>query len=283
MIQRSIYGLVLVVSLLFALATPTNNPSTQASSLTVLITGQSNNLLSQVEQGFVKNLPASLLQGVRFIREELSSVLSKLLLQSAYLTGYDLIIAPRSAPVTLFEPIANHLKALANPADLRLAIIDAGLVYVTILRGIPRVGSEELVGAEVPWQPDFVISITTDPSRGRVQAAISFLQGIGQNVFVFVLGGETISVKSLLLENKTPRLAFGVHLEFDREPGAAAAAGRQDWSCRVQGKEAICETAVDSVPQGGRLATGVAFLGTLPGRVKNCWWADRSRELINYC
>lgn len=275
MIQRLTYVLVLVVSLLSALSSPTNIPSTQASSLTVLITGQSDELLFQVEQGFVKNLPASLLQGVRFIREKLSSVLLKLSIQSTYLTAYDLVIVPRSATVTLFETIIQHLQTLANPADIRLAIIDAGLIYVSI--------REELVGAEVPWQQDFVISITTDPSRGRFQTALSFLQGIGQNTFVFVLGGETISVKSLLLENKTSQLAFGVHVKFDREPAAAAAAGRQDWFCQVKGKEAICETTVDSVPQGGRLATGVAFIGAQAGRVTDCWWADRSGLFINYC
>lgn len=278
LLRQLLYAFAL--SLLLTLSASICILNSQPSYLNILITGPAS-LLPQLEQGFVKNLSSSLLRDVRFIRVELSTLLRNLLDQSTYLTNYDLVVAPSSAPATILESLANHLKSLANLADIRLAIIDAGLVYVTLHRETSVL--EELVGAEVPWQRDFVVSIATDPSRGKFHTALSFLQAMGQNVFVFVLGGETISVKSLLLENKTSKLAFGVHLEFDREPRAAAAAGRQDWSCQVKDKKVICKTAVDSLPKEGRLAVGAAFVGAPPGIVKNCLWTDKFELFIDYC
>jgi len=185
--------------------------------------------------------------------------------------AFDLIVIPRAFASDPLFP-SDLLPQLWDLTDHRLALIDAGLIYTAF--------EDRVIGVELPWEPNFILAIAT--ATAQFERAFSFLSAIGQNILIFTISGQTISVKALLLENKHGELAFDLHLEFDKPPEAADASDRQDWSCRIAGKAVVCETKFDSLPQGGRLAVGVAFIEDV-GQVQDCWWSREDGTKIGGC
>lgn len=219
-----------------------------------------------IRQGFQYNLPYSLWVQGQIISPSAGVESTSATVYELRSAQFDLVVFPWS--FTLDPSFPNQLLPLLRDlTDQRVALIDAGLVYV-LFRSylIPEI---KIIGAELPWDSSFLISITADTAR--FEEALAFLEAIAQNILSFQIAGEPVSVKAHNLANNTGRVVYGVHFIYDQPPEDADAEDNRDWECHVERNEAICETNVGLAPSQ-RLAVGVAFRSAEPGQLKKCWW-----------
>lgn len=230
-----------------------------------------------VEQGFHNNLPDPLLADGRFTSPPGGVESTFAAADTLQAAAYDLVvlsrsfISDRSFPRVL-QPLLRDLT------EQRLALIDAGHIYV-VAASYPDFESQ-VIGAELPWDSNFVIAITVDTDR--FEEAFAFLQDIAQNILHLQIAGEPVSVKAHNLTNNTRENVYGVHLEYDKAPEDADAEDNRAWECKVEGNDAICTTAVGLAPEK-RLAVGVAFRDEEPGELQECWWSKKSGPEAGGC
>lgn len=230
-----------------------------------------------VEQDFRNNLPDALLAEGQFISP--SGGVESTLAAAAELrrTQFDLVVLPLSFASDPSFP--NELLPLVRDlTDQRLALIDAGLVYVAFKSYL--VFETRVIGAELPWNSSFLIAITADTNR--FEEAFAFLKAIAQNILNFQIDGGPVSVKAHNLPNNTGEMVYDVHLIYDRPPEDADAEDNRDWECHVEGNEAICTTDIGLAPEK-RLAVGVAFRSEEPGILNDCWWSKENGAEAGGC
>lgn len=245
----------------------------QPQSLRVLIAAPSPLTSMAVEQGFYRNLPDDLLEDIQFISLEASTVF--VAASAIRAEQPDLIVMAKAFtfdpmfPAFFFEATPPLLR---NLTDQRLKLIDAGLLAVAV--------EGWTIGAELPWDPNFVIVIAE--GTARFEKALGFLTALAQNILNFQIEGYPISVKAHNLSNDTGEKVYGVHLVYDKPPADADAEDNRDWKCHVKGNKAICTTRIGLAP-GKRLAIGVAFRAEEPGNLTGCWWVNEHGAKVDGC
>ncbi|HDN19802.1 MAG TPA: hypothetical protein ENF46_01735 [Candidatus Acetothermia bacterium] len=226
-----------------------------------------------VEEGFYSNVPDELLKKVHFIPLEkalLHQTVDVIQTEHPDLIVLSKIFTLKGHFLDLF--LFQTWPLIHDLADYRLELIDAGLRVFAV--------ENYTVGAELPWDSNFVISIAEGTSL--FEEAFSFLKAIAQNILNFQIDGKPVSVKAHNLSNDTEGKVYGVNLEYDKLPADADAEDNRDWECWVEGNKVHCRTEVGLAP-GKRLAVGVAFRSEEPGRLIGCWWEKRNGAEAGGC